>query len=289
MSMTILFRVDGDEQIGAGHVLRSLALAESLREQHADVEFACRRLSPGLQAKLEATGLTVHRIDGEANPDEDCRQLLEIAAAQDATWIVLDGYEFSADDRRAVFQSGRQLLVVDDLGRDDLYHADLVVNPGLEAERIGYRHSPGAKLLLGPQYAPVSNSFLSARRPRLTQQRASKLLATFGGADPADLSSRFLEALALVNRADLEARLIVGPANPRQQALRQQCAAGRINCELVVDPQSMASEMKWSDLAVAAAGSTCWELATLGIPTLAIVVADNQVSLAAGLACAARW
>jgi len=284
MSMKILFRVDGDERIGAGHVLRSLAIAEAFRDQPAAVEFVCRRLSPGIHAKLEATGLTVHRLAGESNLDDDCRQLLEIAAARSITWIVLDGYEFSADYRRAVYQSGRQLLMVDDLGGDGFHHADMIVNPGLDAAQIAYRHPPAARLLLGPQYAPVGGSFLASRETRVTPLRACKLLATFGGADPADLSSRFLEALALVDRTDLEARLVVGPANPRREALRQQRDALGIACELVVDPQSMAREMEWSDLAVTAAGSTCWELALLGVPALVIVAADNQVALAAGLA-----
>jgi UDP-2,4-diacetamido-2,4,6-trideoxy-beta-L-altropyranose hydrolase len=284
MKPRILFRVDGDEQIGAGHVLRSLALAARFCEQRAAVEFVCRRLSPGLTAKLEMAGLTVHRIADDATPDDDCRQLLEIAASRDAAWIVLDGYEFSADYRRVVYESGRQLLAVDDLGGDSFHYADLIVNPGLDAAQIGYRHALGTRLLLGPQYAPIGASFSALHEPRVTSPRACKLLATFGGSDPVDLSSRFLEAVGLVDRTDLEARLVVGPANPRQQALRQQRDAGGIACELVVDPQNMAHEMKWSDLAVSAAGSTGWELAMLGVPALLIVAAENQVPLAVGLA-----
>ena len=151
MSMKILFRADGDERIGVGHVLRSLALAERFLEQRTVVEFVCRRLSPGLAAKLDASGLTVHRIDIHANPADDCRQLLEIAAAQNAAWIVLDRYELSTGLLSPFIESGRQLLVLDDLGRDDFYHADVIVNPGLSAEQIAYRHPPTATRLLGPQ------------------------------------------------------------------------------------------------------------------------------------------
>ena len=152
MSMKILFRVDGDEQIGAGHVLRSLALAEQFTEQGTPVDFVCRRLfRPGWRRKSEPRAGQSFGIAGDANADNDGRQLLRIALAQNAAWIVLDGYEFSAEYRRSVYQSGRQLLVVDDSGRDDFYHADILVNSMPDAAEITYRHPAGtAIVLLGP-------------------------------------------------------------------------------------------------------------------------------------------
>jgi UDP-2,4-diacetamido-2,4,6-trideoxy-beta-L-altropyranose hydrolase len=294
MKPTILFRVDGDARIGAGHVLRSLVLAEQFVAHGIQVEFVCRRLSAGLAAKVEAACFAVHRISEDANSEEDCRRLLQRATAQDAAWLALDGYEFSAEYRRAVYESGRQLLVVEDLCCDDFYHADMVVNSGLDAAQLAYHHPPGTILLLGPQYATVGADFAGARGVRDTPDHACKLLATFGGSDPADVSSRFLDSLAKIHRSDLEVRLIVGPANPRYEALLQQRDRLGIRCELVVDPPSMLQHMVWADLAIAAAGSTCWELATLGVPALLMVVAENQVRLAAGMercgaACNLGW
>ena len=84
-------------------------------------------------------------------------------------------------------------------------------------------------------------------------------------------------SLQIQRRSDLEVHLIVGPANPRFEALRQIREQLGIACELVVDPPNMASEMIRSDLAVTAAGSTCWELAVLGVPALLVIVtAENQ-------------
>ena len=130
---------------------------------------------------------------------------------------------------------------------------------------------------------PIANSFSTPRVSHVPPDRVCKLLATFGGADPADLSSLFLAALVCLDAPDLQTRLIVGPANPRRQDILNKRDALELDCEIIVDPQRMPQEMNWSDLAVTAAGSTCWELALLGVPALAIIAAENQVALANGL------
>ena len=166
------------------------ALAERFCDERAVVDFVCRRLSAGLNAKLKSLRLPIHSIASDASPDDDVRQLLEIAAARNATWIVLDGYEFSAAYRRQVYDAGRQVLVVDDMGADDFYHADMIVNPGLDAAQIAYRHPPMAQLLLGPQYAPVGAEFSAWREPRVTPVGRASCWPHSAARDPTDLLRR---------------------------------------------------------------------------------------------------
>jgi spore coat polysaccharide biosynthesis predicted glycosyltransferase SpsG len=114
---------------------------------------------------------------------------------------------------------------------------------------------------------------------------ASRVLVTTGGSDPADLSLRILDALATVS-ADLHVRLVAGAANARLEALRRQAATHRQRVEILHDVDDMPALMAWADLAIAAAGSTTWELAFMELPGLLFSVAENQTWIATSVATA---
>ena len=97
---------------------------------------------------------------------------------------------------------------------------------------------------------------------------------TLGGGDPDNCTRTILEAIAVIE--ELTTIAVVGPNNPRAPELEQlaQRAGGRIAIRR--NPPDMPQLMAWADLAVSAAGTTCWELAFMGLPMLLVVLADNQ-------------
>lgn len=262
----LLIRADASPTIGAGHVLRCLALAEAWQARGRQVTYAVKEISPGLQSRLESAGIAV--VSGA-----DVVQTVAIATSIGATHAVLDGYHLDLSYQEALAAAHVATLVIDDNGEVGRYVASLVLNVNPHASETMYRQRAAhTRLLLGLRYALLRSEF---RRPwprRETAGHARRVLVTMGGADPTDLTSRTIQALRELD--GLEATAVVGAANPRFAEIAS-AATSRIR---VLGPQaSMVDLMRDADLAVVSASGTCWELAHLGVPLLAAVTAENQV------------
>jgi UDP-2,4-diacetamido-2,4,6-trideoxy-beta-L-altropyranose hydrolase len=211
-------------------------------------------------------------------------------ARRTGDWLVLDGYHFATACQQRAREAGWRVLVIDDTAHLDHYAADAILNQNIAAERCVYSHEPYTRLLLGPRYALLRREFRRWRACRRDFPRvARKLLITLGGSDPQHISLRVIEAVRQVAMDDLEAVVVAGAQYEAREELA--VAAQHANVRVESKVEDMAPLMAWADMAVSAAGSTCWELAFLGVPSILIVVAGNQREIAAGLAaqgCAAN-
>ena len=273
---TLLVRADASASIGVGHVMRCLALAEAWLEDGGRVTFAMNEVPDALAARIERAGAAIARV---TTPEETVR----VAREQGAAVAVIDGYHLGAAYQVALAAAGRRVLVIDDAGETATASATLVLNQNAHASFSLYAAlSTTPQLLLGLDYALLRREFRDPAPARDVPDVARRVLVTFGGADPAQLAPRALEALAPLD--GLEVVLVAGAANPRARALRVPVgahAAIRIETAAVDD---MAARMRATDLALIAAGSTSWELAASGVPMLAVVTADNQRGVAAAIA-----
>jgi spore coat polysaccharide biosynthesis predicted glycosyltransferase SpsG len=170
---------------------------------------------------------------------------------------------------------------MDDYGHAAFYHADWVLNQNLPArEELYASRAPHTRLLLGTKFALLRREFLKYRGwQRQFPEVARKVLVTLGGADPDNVTGKVIEALVPL---DLEVKVVVGGSNPHLPKLQQ--AVERLKTqpakiELVVNPADMPGLMTWADLAIAAGGSTAWELAFMGLPSLFVILAENQVAI----------
>jgi spore coat polysaccharide biosynthesis predicted glycosyltransferase SpsG len=179
--------------------------------------------------------------------------------------------------QRAIKQAGMRLLVVDDRGETATDAADVVLNQNATATAELYAHV-GAKLLLGLPYVLIRREF-RALDSQKTREAPLRVLVTFGGADTENLTPVAIEALASL---DVHAVVIAGPANPRAASLSVPSGA-RATIEILPRVDDMAERMHWADLAIVAAGSTCWELAACATPMIAIPVAENQLAVSESL------
>ena len=282
----ILIRADASVSMGTGHVMRCLALAQAWQDAGGKVVFAMAESLPSISERLRAEGIPVARLNHSAGSDHDARETLELAGSNRADWLVIDGYAFDAEYQRRMKNAGMRLLVVDDGGDVSHYSADLVLNQNVHSNRAMYeKRESYTRLLLGPRYALLRREFGCLRgQVREVTGPARKVLITMGGSDAANVTSKVIRALGLVGMEGLQSMVLVGGGNPHMDVLRELAAGCGAEIRIVSNPQSVGELMLWADVAVSAAGSTCWEMCFLGLPAMVIDVAENQRLIAEGLA-----
>ncbi|GIK39312.1 MAG: UDP-2,4-diacetamido-2,4,6-trideoxy-beta-L-altropyranose hydrolase [Chloroflexota bacterium] len=282
----LLIRTDGDRQIGAGHVMRCLALAQAWQETGGSASIALAKITPGLETRLRSEGLNLHHLTCLPGSREDAKQTIELAQQTGAAWVVADSYHFDADYQQALKRANLRLLVVDDYGHAGHYYADLVLNQNIYAEPSLYiNREPDTDLLLGTQYVLLRREFWPWHgwQREITPQ-AWKVLVTLGGGDPDNFTLKVLQTLKQVTGLELEVMVVVGPANPHLAVLQHAVEHAPYQVQLLNSATNMPELMVWADIAISAGGSTCWELAFMGVPSLVFILADNQAAVAKGIA-----
>jgi len=280
--MNLLIRADASVVMGTGHVMRMIALAQAWRASGGNVVFLCADITPALEQRIREEKFQIERI-GATSGSHDDLEATTAALSRNAEGgrlvaVALDGYQFGFDFQLGIKKSGCWLLVVDDYGHADACHADIVLNQNISArEELYARGDDGTKLLLGPRFALLRREFVEHRGwVRAIPSEAKKLLVTLGGADADNVTKKVIDALA---GSGLEVKVVVGGSNPHLPGLRQAAEVateGETCVELVLNASDMPALMQWADIAVAAGGSTSWELAFTGLPSLFIILADNQ-------------
>lgn len=281
----LLIRADASTQIGTGHVMRCLALAQAWRDQCGPVTFASALLPDALRDRLHAEGMSVHIIAAEIGSPEDAVSTSALADELRADWVVLDGYGFTTDYQRVLQQSAARILMLNDYAHQDAYAVDVILNQNSTASASWYaQRAPNADLLLGSRYALLRREFHPYRgyRREVTPS-ASNILVTLGGADPDNLTEQLLHALDRIDLR-LDVRVVVGSSNPHRQRLITTAEQSHHHMSIVHNVQTMPELMTWADVAITAAGSTVWEAALVGLPLLTLTLADNQAAIAADLA-----
>lgn len=213
---------------------------------------------------------------------EDAAATADLVSHRRARWVVVDGYHFGAPYREALRQQGAPVLAIDDTGEGAPWRAaDAILNQNLHAREAFYAtREPSTGLMLGPRWALLRPEFARlSERHRPTSEVARRILVTFGGADPAGMAPLAARALSRL-AAGTVVTIVTGLADARGS---ESGSTSEDGIEFVSQPEDFAGLLQQADLAVAAAGTTSWELACLGVPFLAVATAPNQVEIAASL------
>jgi UDP-2,4-diacetamido-2,4,6-trideoxy-beta-L-altropyranose hydrolase len=257
--------------------MRCLALAQACQDAGGTAEFLSAPLPLALHDRLRAEGIVVRGLEHEPGSRADAKETARVARESEATWVVADGYEFDHRFEATIKQAGLRLLMIDDVGHARKLCADVVLNQNPQATENLYQHrATETDLLLGSRFALLRREFLSWRTRRRHRHSVRRLLVTLGGADPENVTLKTIRALLLLRSPQIEVIVVVGPANAHRADL--EAAIGEMDCpiELKDAASNMPELMDWADCAISAAGSTCWELAFMGVPNLLIVLAENQ-------------
>lgn len=285
-ALPLLIRAEASPEIGTGHVMRCLALAQDWNAHHGNVLFAIGTIPERLEGRLKSERTSVARIASAPGSEEDAAELIAKAQELGVARIVMDGYHFGARYQQAIKGAGIKALFIDDYGHAEFYFADLILNQNLYANEGMYpRRDMSTQLLLGTHYALLRREFLPWRKwSRSIPPMARHILVTLGGSDPHNTTCKVIGSLCALRVPDLEVKILLGPANRHHESVRQSAEQVPGRFEILTTEVDMAGIMAWADLAISAAGSTCWEIAFMGLPTVTVEVAENQIRIAQSLA-----
>lgn len=284
---TAVFRADASADIGGGHVVRCLTLAEAMVEAGWRCGFAVRE---GTLETVPALGRSGHEVQMLAQDPGSEPSEMAGRWGGDVDWLVVDHYRRDAAFESACRPWARRIMAIDDLA-DRAHDCDLLLDQTLGREAADYAaHVPEAcRLLLGPAYALVRPGFAplrdSALARRATRGRIERILVSCGASDPHNATAVVLEGIA---RSGIEAQVdaVLGAGARHLAAVRRQIAQLPQTVRLHVDTPDMANLMLGADLAIGAGGTTSWERCCLGLPALIVITGPDQYRVAEALALA---
>jgi len=287
----VVIRADASTQLGGGHVMRGLALAQALAADGATAEFAMRALPGDLRDTVAAAGFKVHVVNPTADALAGVSESADFTSAAAAAgtppdWWVVDHYSLGARWERAARSAGSQVLAIDDCA-NRAHDCDLLLDQNQVADletRYDALLPATCARLLGPRYALLRPAFAAARATRARHDGAiRRVLVSFGAADTAGGTLKALEALALLDDPALAVTAIAARTTPQHDRLKALCAA-RAGWQLLEPTDRMAELMATADLAIGTTGVTTWERCCIGLPAITLTSAENQEPIAAAMA-----
>ena len=273
----VIVRCDGGAAIGMGHVSRCLALAEALRdEQRGDVIFAMRDPESAGVAAVRAAGFRVTPIDDRDDADYG-PSLIGLTAAHAARVLVVDVRDaLSRASLAAVRAAGVRVVTIDD-GSDRRLASDLAFYPPVpQVEELDWSTFAGRRLA-GWEWVLMKRDFAAstARDAAVEDVHPIDILVTMGGSDPAEMTEFALDALNLLT-TPRAVEVVTGPAFSRRGALSAIVARSKHAVRVSQGPDSMATLMRASRMAVASFGVSAYELAACGVPALHLCLSADH-------------
>lgn len=300
MSFGVAFRVDATSQIGTGHFMRCLTLADALRQRGARIRFVSRGLPNHLRDMLTARDMgfaplndavTAEAPDGLAHSNwlgasqvQDASGSAEALADREWDWLIVDHYALDARWESAMRNTAGKIMVIDDIA-DRQHDCDVLLDQNYYRDmqtRYEDKVPEHCRLLLGPRYALLREEFRELRpqvKPRAGEVR--RILMFFGGVDAKNCTGLAIKALSGLDIKGAEVDVIIGAQHPHRTEIEQACAKRGYACH--VQTSRMAELMAAADLAIGAGGSASWERCCLGVPALLVALAENQIDIAKAL------
>lgn len=272
---SILFRCDGAEDIGLGHVVRCLALADELKDAHnCRVVFAIHRDKPGINL-IKEKGYPVITIDNNPSYFTEEKFLKKAVAKSRCKVIIMDfRTPISLDFLNLLKQQGILLVDIDDPNEKRLL-ADLAFYPPVPHVKIMNWSGLKGQLMVGWEWVILRREFTTmAVQPRFTNSRRH-LLVTMGGSDPAGFTLTAIKALDLIED-DFDTTVVLGRAFSREKDFQSLLLTTKRKFRILRDIKNMAAIMAQTDLAIASFGMTAYELAFMGVPALFFCLTDDH-------------
>lgn len=281
----IFIRADASLRIGSGHVMRCLTLAGALRTMGLRCEFICRTQPGDLIDLIRQRGYVVHTLmrtpDSSQYEGMDSEQTLEILRQSPCDWVVVDHYDLGERWERQIRCRCQGLFVIDDLA-NRAHACDVLMDQNLGRLERDYLAlvPPGCRLLIGPRYALLRPEFAEKRPYSLRRRHSSQLrnvLVSLGGADADNVTSSVIAALQQDNDLPpFKLSVVLGRQSPWAAHIRAQVAGLPWPTDVFEDVRDMAALMSDSDLAIGGVGGTAYERCCLGLPSVLVVLAENQ-------------
>ncbi|MBM3132191.1 MAG: UDP-2,4-diacetamido-2,4,6-trideoxy-beta-L-altropyranose hydrolase [Chloroflexi bacterium] len=287
---TVLFRVDGAQEIGMGHVMRCLALAQEMEVRGIRPVFVVVNYDDSVQRIVRRFGYAVETIPKAMGREEHVRRVVQSAKTNAARCIVTDlcypraladvkGYREYLAQMRA---HGFFIVAIDDLNVAR-FSSHIVVNPNLGAESLAYERRGAPKYLLGADYFMFRKEFIDVAKVwRDIGVIGRKVLVTMGGTDSHGVTLAVARALARPDMPpDLDVRILMGVIFPDavERGLKTIAEASKAPIRLYGEVDNVAAHMLWADVAITSGGLTKYETAVTGTPSIIISQVESQMQV----------
>ena len=309
--MNIVFRADASTQIGTGHVMRCLTLADFLSMNGAVCQFICKKLDGNIISIIEKKGYQVFPIKPDiksfnskkklelydswlsSSQQSDASSSIEYVKELKPQWIVVDSYSLDRSWEKLLRPYCSNMLVIDDLA-NRLHDCDLLLDQTVLRSFDNYKNkvNDGCYILCGTEYSLLRPEFKNWRlksKNKMFSDLPFKILLNLGGVDQNDNTSKIIDALVNCQLPkDTEITIVMGPQAPFLKKVLKKSQLLPCTSFVYSGVSNMAELMSGSHICIGAAGSTSWERCCVGLPSIIVVIADNQRAIAKNLeACGA--
>lgn len=276
----LLIRADASAEIGAGHVMRCIALAQAWAERGGRPVFLMHRPGDALVWRIREEGFGYEPLSADPAANADAEETQQVARRIGAAWCVVDGYAFGQGYLNRLSRSVR-VLRIDDYQSEAEPAAACTLNPNYDPALLT---AAGDGFFSGAAYTLLRRPYSRLREvPRTYRLEPREVLLTFGGSDPSGLTLKSIDALLALEGTNLHLSVVVGALNPRVSEVEAACsgrgAAVEGSVTFAASDAEMAALMKRADLCLIAAGNTLWEAMSAGLPILSYAYTPYQQAL----------
>ena len=277
---TLVIRVDTNNKIGLGHFMRCRAFAQAWAREGGHSIFVMAGASQMIKKRLVSNDIQVELLDSLV---DEIDYINKIGDQNSAEWLIIDGYQFGAEYMQVLKERRWKILLIDDGVPLPYYPVDIILNQNQYVDESIYADKTDAKLLIGTQYAAVQEEFFRTRSWRRDFPNiGSKLLITFGGADPNNNTMGIINSIiencsAFLSKIDT--RIIIAGTNKQKPSIENLVKYLK-NIQVFSDAQNMADHIRWCDVAVSSAGYTVIEASLYQTPMILIPNSNNEKQLA---------
>lgn len=264
MRNKILFRADADQHIGYGHFIRTLALADMLKD---DFECVFCLQTPSEYQKAELLKVCKY----VELPADDRKFDLFLDALAGNEIVVLDNYFFTCEYESQIRKKGCKVVLIDNLHKRHTC-ADAVLGFLMGLTEDAYYVEPYTKLYLGAGYTLLRRPFLYQLKKKhnpITDKGDLKVVISFGGADPQRIAvsiANILESSDKVSKITVIGNHSDGLMQSDKIIFRSGLSADEM-CDAFVS----------NDLAILPASTTMLEALACGIKIIGGYFVDNQL------------
>ncbi len=272
--MNILFRCDGSVEIGMGHVVRCLALADELLDNDVcNITFAMRQSELGIQkVKSTYTVIAAEHNDTDFNYRDWLTNCIKVTNAEILIMDVRDGLA-RASLKEIKQATGIKVVTIDD-PEDKRLEADLAFYPPVpQVKRMNWDDFKG-KLYTGWEYVILRKEFLKTY-PK-PENIVPNILVSMGATDPKNLIDFVVDTLDNISHP-FHANIVIGEGYSRKDKLIEKLANSCFNYNLLINRPNIAEIMAKSDLAIISFGQTAYELASIGIPAIYVCLSEDHL------------
>lgn len=295
--MKIAIQADGGAKIGMGHIMRTLVLAKELSKK-SEVFYLCRvdNINLSLQCYFNNNFKEINSLDQLVQYGIDCNKyaqgikkilcegfkvillkednLIDELKDIEADLLITDSYAVNEGYFEETKRFFKKTAYIDDMNQY-YFNVDFLINQNCDAEDFYYRVNANTKLLLGTDYLLLRDEFKNLPNKNINQ-KVCDIMITVGGADPYNVTDKILNYISELN---YNIHVVIGPSF-EDISFVEKFKTDNVKFYYNAD---MCEIMKKCDMAISACGSTLYELSACGVPTIGIIIADNQKGIGSKL------